>query len=39
MTMGVVGLYVGRIFSQVKERPLYVLRHDHEKDRHPRAGH
>jgi dolichol-phosphate mannosyltransferase len=39
MTMGVVGLYVGRIFSQVKERPLYVLRHDHEKDRQTRAGH
>ncbi|MCA3556001.1 glycosyltransferase family 2 protein [Aestuariivirga sp.] len=39
MTMGIVGLYVGRIFSQVKERPLYVLRQDHDRDRQPQAGH
>ncbi|MCA3562119.1 MAG: glycosyltransferase family 2 protein [Aestuariivirga sp.] len=39
MTMGIVGLYVGRIFSQVKERPLYVLRQDHDRDRQPRVGH
>ena len=25
MTMGIVGLYVGRIYSQVKGRPLYLL--------------
>lgn len=25
VTLGVVGLYVGRIYSQVKERPLYVV--------------
>ena len=24
--MGVVGLYIGKIFTQVKERPLYVVR-------------
>jgi polyisoprenyl-phosphate glycosyltransferase len=24
-SMGVIGLYVGRIFEQVKERPLYVI--------------
>ena len=26
MVMGVVGIYVGNIFMQVKERPLYVIR-------------
>ena len=26
MVMGVVGIYVGNIFMQVKERPLYVVR-------------
>ena len=28
--MGVLGVYIGRIFNQVKERPLYVV-----KDRTP----
>ena len=26
MVMGVVGIYVGNIFMQVKDRPLYVIR-------------
>ena len=26
MVMGIVGIYVGNIFIQVKERPLYVIR-------------
>jgi dolichol-phosphate mannosyltransferase len=25
MSLGVTGLYVGKIFSQVKERPLYIV--------------
>ena len=32
-SMGVIGLYVGRIFEQVKERPLYVI--DDEADPGP----
>lgn len=38
MTIGVVGIYVGNIFMQTKNRPLYTVRqflnddHDHEGD-------
>jgi polyisoprenyl-phosphate glycosyltransferase len=40
-SMGVIGLYVGRIFEQVKERPLYVVddaverAHDEDVLEHP----
>ena len=27
MTIGIVGIYVGNIFMQTKDRPLYVVRH------------
>ena len=32
-SMGVIGLYVGRIFGQVKERPLYVVDDTVERSR------
>lgn len=35
MVVGVVGIYVGNIFMQVKERPLYVIR-DIKNDHHKR---
>jgi dolichol-phosphate mannosyltransferase len=25
MSIGVVGIYIGKIFEQVKERPLYLV--------------
>jgi dolichol-phosphate mannosyltransferase len=25
-TLGVLGLYVGKVFNEVKERPLYVVK-------------
>jgi dolichol-phosphate mannosyltransferase len=25
ITLGIIGIYIGRIFTQVKERPLYVI--------------
>lgn len=33
MTIGVVGIYVGNIFMQTKERPLYVIRQTLNTDR------
>jgi dolichol-phosphate mannosyltransferase len=26
ISLGVVGLYIGRIFEQVKQRPIFVVR-------------
>ncbi len=34
MVVGVVGMYVGNIFMQVKERPLYVIRQILNEDTH-----
>jgi hypothetical protein len=33
-SVGIVGLYVGRVFEQVKERPLFLI--DQEADRRAR---
>jgi dolichol-phosphate mannosyltransferase len=30
--MGILGEYVGKIFTETRERPLYVIRHLHESD-------
>ena len=27
--MGVVGLYVGRIYDEARQRPLYIIRESH----------
>ena len=37
ISLGVVGLYVGRIFDQVKGRPLFVVEEDRvmERDEEP----
>jgi glycosyltransferase involved in cell wall biosynthesis len=35
VSLGVVGLYVGRIFDQVKERPLFVVDEDRAPAREP----
>jgi hypothetical protein len=37
ISLGVVGLYVGRIFEQVKSRPLFVVDEVIEQDR-PRTA-
>ena len=36
MSVGIVGLYVGNIFMEVKHRPLYIVRtalNDHKKEK------
>jgi dolichol-phosphate mannosyltransferase len=38
MSTGVAGLYVGRIFEQVKGRPLYVIDEVHENENGPQRG-
>jgi len=37
ISLGVVGLYVGRIFDQVKGRPLFVVDEQIDGDRGPGA--
>ena len=36
--MGMVGLYVGRIYDEARARPLYVVRETHGFDRAGRPG-
>ena len=38
MSTGVTGLYIGKIFDQVKERPLYVVDERDRSGRIERAG-
>ena len=40
IAIGLVGIYVGYIFQEVKRRPVYLLRavHDSRGDRRPDAG-
>jgi hypothetical protein len=39
IAVGLVGIYVGCIFQEVKRRPVYLLRavHSHTDDRPPRG--
>ena len=38
LSTGITGLYVGKIFEQVKGRPLYVVRREHGKGLESRTG-
>jgi dolichol-phosphate mannosyltransferase len=35
ITIGIVGEYIGRIYDEVKRRPLYVVRERHNMEEHP----